>query len=283
MRELIHEARRQYGGSYISVFQDGTVIPWHPLSIEDYIKYGRLTALGAICPAYLEDEIFKKCVLDDKITRNIDYLWAGIVSVVVQNIMQYSGPVGIDAFNQDLDDARAQLMNANYAVIHELTELIYTAFPYKPEEVYAMDYETFIFRAAQAEKRLIKTGYLKESISLIPQEDPRQAKRMRVREDLKKRFEEERGLREKKKEVQPVHVPQIKELEGTGKWWKKSPVLEAPNKTPINFKLEQAEQETLVASGWEKVDQVIERDKMVKDARKIYKDLIEELEKKKRK
>lgn len=288
--EIINELRRLYGGdAYATIFEDGTTIPWRPLSINDYIKYTKSINSAIIAPAFLEDEIFKKCVIEDVWKRQIDFLLAGIVSTVVQNIIQYSGPTGLDAFNADLDGARSQILDTNYSVLHELVEIILLAFPYKPEEVYDMDYETFLLRVAQAEKKLLLSGFLKEPVSLINKNVNNNMRQQRIKqfEDLKKRFEEERGLKKKQKQenkpvVQKINDPSLNGLEGTGKWWRKSPVLEAPNKTKIDFKLEQAEQETLVATGWEKVDNILEQDKMVQDAKIIYKDLIEGLEKRKR-
>jgi hypothetical protein len=302
MLSTIVEARRKYGeGVYLTIFPNGLSFPWKRLSLKDYLFYTQETTTSQSPPSVLEDEIFRKCVLDPASIRQLDYMPAGIVSTVVANVIQYSGPIGIDSFNQDLEVARHEILVSKSAVIHDLVSTITLAFPYKPEEVYAMDYETFCLRCVQAEKKLLFSGALKEPV-YIKQKEPEKVRNPKGKktefdaQEAKRLFDEQHGLAKKRtptedtlriKSKSPKEVPPIKKnlnnLEGTGKWWKKSPILEVASRDreKIDFKTEAKEQHAFGSSSWEKVDQLILQDKMVKDAQKIYKDVLSELAKRK--
>jgi hypothetical protein len=281
--QKLFEVRKQHGSTYATVFPDGTIVPWKPLSIEDFIKYSFDQFRGLIPPVHLEDEIFKKCIIDTTYIRQMSLLKAGIVSTVVSNIWQYSGPTGIDAFNNDLNTARQMLNADGVKAIHQLVEMVTLAFPYKPEEVYQMDYETLLMRVAQAEAKLLQLGTIKEPIQMKdedkkPQRGPRPSdpnQKFKSRIDAKKLWEEQRGI---KQQDQPIPSKDQEK-----KWWKKSPVLEVPPKHNIDFNTEQKEHDIFALSGHEKADVHIARDKMVKDAQWIYADLIKELAQKNKK
>ena len=162
----LRKLRDQYGGVFVTQLPSGRSIPWKPISIGEYIRYDLDVKRGLITQAQIEDEIFKKCVLDESVIREMPFLKAGDVSTVTYNIWQYSGPSGVEEFNHDLDIARSMLANPGTAVIHELVQLILLAFNYKPEEVYAMDYETFMTRVVQAETKLLQSGMMKKPIKL---------------------------------------------------------------------------------------------------------------------
>lgn len=287
----LYEVRKAHGDTFVTVFNDGLLVPWKTLSIGDYIKYSKDKNRGAVPSSHLEDEIFKKCVLDDSIIRQFEYLNAGIVSTVVINIWQFSGPTGVSEFNNDLQVARQMMDAPDVRALHELVQVISIAFPYKPEEIYEMDYQTFLFRLAQSERKLIQMGiYLKEPISLQPAEEEKPQKRNKLgkitqpdeqerpKVDVRKLWEEQQSP---KKPPPPKLKPD--EVKTTGeKWWKKSPVLEAPNRKNIDFASEAAEDYHLALTGHEKADIHIEAAKMVEDAQWIYADLIKELNNRKK-
>lgn len=162
----IHDFREQYGDVYITEAPDGLVVPWRPLSIGEYFEYEIKFGQGIIAPAVLEDEIFRKCVADEVIVNGLDRLKAGTVTTVVATIMQHSGPVSANDIENALESARHQ---ANQ-VIHKMVTLICRAFPgYKPEDLYTLNYDTFMLRLAQAEDKLIQNGSLSEPLSLTNQ------------------------------------------------------------------------------------------------------------------
>ncbi len=301
---MVVEARRKYGeGTYLTILPNGLSIPWKRLSLGDYIFYTKEVSSFSAPPVTLEDEIFRKCVIDPVFLRQMDYMPAGIVSVVVQNIITHSGPTGIDSFNQDLEGARQEILVSKSAVLHDLVNMITLAFPYKPEEIYTMDYETFCLRCIQAEKKLLLNGMLKEPVNISEkgkepvgkqkrkvrtnktEVDAQEAKRLFDEQHSKARKPTEDALRIRSKP--PIKAPPIKKdmdnLEGTGKWWNKSPILEvAPkDREKIDFKTEAKEQHAFGTGSWEKVDQMILQAKMIKDAQKIYKDVLGELAKRK--
>ena len=187
MEDLL-ELRRIHGNVFISELANDQKIPWRPLSIDEYLKYDKLLRSGVYPQAYVEDEIFIKCVLSQAYTENIDVLRAGIVQQVALDILACSGPNTIQELDQLLNIYRQE---ANQ-VIHELVSIVCQAFPaYKPEDVYAMDYGTLMFRVAQAEEKLLRTGLISEPLSFVSpeyesiREQPQQNNIKKPKEDLK--------------------------------------------------------------------------------------------------
>jgi len=286
----LHRLRQKYGRNcYLSVFDDGLTVPWRPLSIQEYLGYATDLERQIYLPTQLENEIFKKCVLDDTCLRQLDYLHAGVISTVVQNIIEYSGPSLTNPIDQVFAASRAKLNSHN--VIHELVELITMAYPYKPEDVYMMDYETLIMRAAQAESKLIKAGVLEAPISFQSTETQQQKPTQpRQQIDAKKLWEEQQKqqIQERQQKiaanqsaVKPTNKPA--NVVDREKWWKKSPVLETNKHLNTRArKIEEAEIDAFASTGWDKVDKAILQADMVEQAKTIYADVIAELEAKKR-
>lgn len=274
------EVRRKYGDTFITVFPNGFTVPWKPLTLSDFLYYTKAIDRTPVPAAFLEDEIFKKCVLDQSLVRQIDYLKAGIIGAVTQNIIEHSGPIGVDSLNSDLEMARNDLEKGGYAVLHELVRTITTAFPYTPDQVYEMQYDVFLNRFALAESKLIQLGVYKEPIKIIDKKQTPNPKRERI--DAKKLYDMQQ---KQKRAPEPAIEKDLANLEGTGKWWKTSPMLEVPQsqKEHIDFKREQKEAELFGMSGWEQIDQEILKDKMVKEAQIIYKDALKALAKNKKK
>jgi len=274
--QQLFEVRKEHGGVYVTVFEDGLLVPWKPLSLGDYIKYTQDSNRGLIPHAQLEDEIFVKCVQDDSVLRQMSFMKAGIIATVVSNIWQFSGPTGVNEFNDDLEAARHILLTDGVRALHELVQIITIAFPYKPEEVYEMPYETFLFRLAQSEKKLLELGlFLKEPISLqVPEDKDKRRKLGKIEQPKKpvidaKRLWDQQQAKSPAQEKQPVKTEE--------KWWKTSPVLEATKEHGIDFTTEAAEQEVFGLTGHEKADADIDRASLVDDAQWIYADLLKEL------
>lgn len=266
------QVRELYGRGFVSIFPDGLIIPWKPLSLQDYLDYDHDTQQGLIPLGFLENEIFNKCVLNKTIIKQQRFLKAGIVSTVVSHIWNFSGPISNEAFAKDLEMARQLLYGGNSKAIHQLVEVITMAFPYKPEEIYQMDYQTFMIRAAQAEAKLLQAGVLQQPIQLDNNIEQPNLQPPKI--DAKALWEEHKS--QKKVSEKPVHSKKKSE-----KWYKKSPVLEAPTKEKIDFKKEQAIIDHIGSKNWDKADQHLIADQMVKDAQVIYADLIQELNAKK--
>jgi hypothetical protein len=160
--EDILELRELYGDIFVSHLQDGQNIPWRQLSLQEYLNYDKLLRLGAYPSAYLENEIFSKCVLNKVLVNNINRLRAGIVTSVAMDIMVYSGPRTLDELTEHLDIYRSEA----HQVMNQLIGVVCQAFPaYKPEDIYAMNYSTFGLRVAQAEDKLLRQGFLAEPLS----------------------------------------------------------------------------------------------------------------------
>lgn len=310
MKKLF-EVRKEHGGVFVTVFPGGLLIPWKPLSIGDYLKYHTDSTRGFIPSGLLEDEIFSKCVLDPTILRQVKFLEAGIITTVVQNIWQYSGPIGIDAFNRDLQTARDVVFSEELKGINQIVQLITIAYPYKLEEVYAMDYETFMLRAAMAEAKLLEMRIIPEPIEMkIPEvKESQEPNKDRPKIDAKALWEAQQrvGLSGGPKEKQGPRIASQKLSEvskkGTKKKDQKSPVLEQLNKNSIknkkekliNFTAEQQEIDSFHLDNHDRREHKIVRDhilneklgkekeKLVEDAQWIYADVIKELNKKNQK
>lgn len=291
----IHSIRKEHGGVHVTVFTDGRLVPWKPLSLNDWILYARDYNRGKIPDSHLEDEIFRKCVLDETMVRQMDFLAAGIVTSVVTHIWQHSGPADTATFRDDLNTARGIIGAQGIRAVHDLVRYITIAFPYKPEEVYELDYETFMLRVAQAEDKLLALGIIHGPIEIMTEEDkdkpaPQKPKK---RIDAKKAWEQQQlqnklatdeTIQQQKRET--AAVPR-------DRWWKTSPVLEAEKPVKVDFQTDGQRADSFLLDSHDmseppEMQQYLidmkgkeNRDKMMKEAQWIYKDLIAELEKKK--
>ena len=318
----LFKVRQEYGRTYFTLFPDGLSIPWHPLSLGEYLKYAKDYKAGIVPSAIIEDEIFSRCVSDPDIVRRLPFMKAGIVSAVAQNIWQYSGPMGIDEFNRDLDKVRVSLFMEENAALQDLIQIILDAFPYKPEEVYAMEYPVFLERLAQAERKLVSLGKM-EPVEMKEKgqaEDEAHPPRLRSRRspvvfaDLNQdqpsvdpvalwKAQEERKTSPQHSPLSPPKVAEKKTQEPTNdlrkmsrdKWWKTSPVLETKNRKKIDVAGDEETAKMMLLDNDERASppEVQEfllnkktdapRKALIEDAQWIYKDLIAELEKKRKK
>lgn len=167
MNEVL-ATRRAYGDVFATTFEDGTIVPWKLLSVDDYIHYDMLYQAQLYPDAFIEDEIFRKCVLDGSLVSHIDQLKAGIVTTVVQNILQLSGPHQPNDLQQLLEIKRHEVSN----ILHDMIIWICQAFPgYKPDDLYLMSYPDLMLRFAQAEVKLMRAGIITEPFSYFNQNE----------------------------------------------------------------------------------------------------------------
>lgn len=230
------EIRHKYADVYVSQFDNDLVVPWRPLTLKQFADYCKDIQRNFIPPGILENEVFRACVVDRDIVDHMDELQAGIVTTVVQNILDMSGPRGPESFNEDLGQAREIVRGGQDAFIHEAVYLLTLAFPYKPEDIYAMDYPVLLQRLALAEYKLMETGILQQPINIVNKTGDKQEafadlnpepEKPKPRIDAKKLWEEQQAKKQGVRRVQQ-EIPREK-------WWKESPVLEAKKKHKINF------------------------------------------------
>jgi len=151
------------------------------------------------------------------------------------------------------------------------------AFPYKPEEVYAMNYETLMERAVLAEYKLMEMGMISDPIGIqVPEGEGKPAPPHRPRVDAKAMWDAQNAPKKKKKK------------------WKVSPVLEAEDRKSINFEEDRLAADSSILDNHDRAEHPMvqehimnerlgpEREKLVNDAQWIYGDLIKELNKKNR-
>lgn len=166
--------RKVYGDVYATFFDDGTIVPWKPLSIKDYIDYDVLLQSGKYVNAYIEDEIFCKCVLDKVLVNNIDDLKAGIVGAVSQSILEYSGP----ASSEELDNFLNIKRNESTNILHQIVSWICLGFPaYTPDDLYDMEYQDLMLRLALSEEKLLRSGVITEPFSFFNKGEEQQKKK----------------------------------------------------------------------------------------------------------
>jgi len=286
LHQELYRVCKKTGNTYVTIFEeDNIIIPWKLLSVGNYIKYQKSYQRGNTPPVIVEDLIFRECVLDPTILNSLDILKAGIISTVVMNIWMLSGPQTIDSFNNDLNNARGIIYSDEFSIIHELVQVIATAFPYKPEEIYAMDYETFLIRLTQAEYKLIKSGILQEPI-ILQTKDTQQKVKPKV--DAKKiwdeRQEQQKVKREQPKANTVKNTPKNEDFSTISKekWYDKSPILEVDKPSHgINMDKENYNLMSYSTNGSERLDMPSTQRQLIKDANVIYADVIKELNKKK--
>jgi hypothetical protein len=267
MRQLIpSDLREQYGSVYITELPDGQLIPWHLLPLQEYINYKKDFDRGLATVPTLENEIFCKCVTDKFVVQNIDKQKAGTISSVVKEIMEQSGPVNPEAFNAHLSSARHEL---TVNVFNEMAILICAAFPaYKLEDVYALTYDKFILRLAQAEYHLIRTGYIKEPLQLLqPGEEVKEQKARFESSELKTIFEKQeleqqilQKIPKSKQRLKDDITPKFEQKSKNGRVIISKEELRAP-----------------MASGADIEDLPWKEQQMMEDAAWIYKDYMEDV------
>lgn len=239
--------RSKHGACHCTIIDD-LVITWKPLSIGDFFRFEDEFKSGRIAPSVIEDEIFRLCVTDREYVKDLDHLPAGTIDIVVQNILTYSGPGTIDEFNTFLDYNRELVQTP----IHYLAPLILRAFPsYKLEDIYAMPYELFMLRLAQAEMFLLPMKIITEPI-LLTDGKPKKKKEKLSTETLRSIIEEQN---------KPKKVP--------------SPIFDK-GKVKVHKDLDSQRVQTEQAVGSQ--EENLERAKMIAEAANIYKETLSKLD-----
>ena len=128
-------------------------------------------------------------------------------------VLAFSGPHGgVEELSYSLELARQKVqMN----VFHSVVPLICQVFPaYKPEELYQLDYETFMLRLAQAEDRLLNTNILAEPIQfLTPEETPSKQRRPNAKVEQLLNLREQHKQQKEGSKKMTVSKPQVSEEE----------------------------------------------------------------------
>ena len=247
--------RRQYGSVFVTNLDNGDIIPWKQLNVGEFLEYSILIENGVYAKATLEDEIFKKCVLDEYVVDSLPALKAGTVSTVVQDILSNSGPGNISELNSTLNVFRSVASQA----LHQTAAFICQAFPaYKLEDVYGMDYGDFMLRLAQSESKLLQLGVLQEPINFHdPSEVETESQAVEEKPSAMDLYQQYLDQQETKLPQSNVSSPA------------------AQNQTVITT----SDTRSLEAemSGHEKEDITTQRSEMIEDGTEIYKDYLDQL------
>lgn len=204
MDEHLLYLRQEYGDVFATQLPTGQTIPWRPLTAGEFLEYNVMFQAGQYPVAYIENEIFRKCVLDGAFVRSINKQKAGVIQTVVSCIMAFSGPQNVNDLNQHLNMARHMTSDA----MHDLVSFVCQAFPsYKPEEVYAMDYKTLMLRAAQGERKMLGAGFIQEPLSFEAVNESAEDQAAAV-EERQKRLEENQDMINKYYEQQGIKIPE---------------------------------------------------------------------------
>lgn len=199
----IEKFRIQYGigKAFASIFSDGLVVPWKPLPLDEYLRYSELQRQRQEQAEYLsvllEDEIFQSCVLNNTVKKQADYLKAGVVQSVVHDIWQASSPSDVNSLNEAIEHRRQQTWNAHNAILHEFVKWITLAFPYKPEEVYAMSFDEMCKVLILAEQKLMLMGLLEKPFAALldTEDDGARGHRLEKKMDPKEVWETVHGIK----------------------------------------------------------------------------------------
>lgn len=298
MEKTLCELREKYGRVFTTSIDDDTVISWKPLSVEEFIKYDFDYKRGTVPNVVLENEIFRKCVIDETYLRQMPYLKAGIISTVVRNIWTFSGPQKLEELEEDLNFSRQLILNPATKILYDFVRLITVAFPYKPDELLAMSYENLMKLVVLAESKLLENGYLKEPLAIqvegqVEEKVPEKKRKISdevMNEIIQNNRKNKNLIGESAKDLfdkQNINssVPKEKKTPPSQSKTRQSPILEYGNKHGINFKEEKTKIEltdTGALTGHDKLDLPIIRDKLIKDAQVIYKDVLDALEEKRK-
>ena len=163
--------RKAYGpGTFLYIVDaENFAIPWRALTIDEFLFYDRAIRDAKYSRPYLEDEIFLKCVLEPTVIQNIDTLDASVVTNTANAILLNSGPATPEDIQNGLNYGRFLARG----IITDIMNLIVQAYPaYTIEALEEMTYEKLMTRVAQAEKKLLETGVLKESLSFTARGGP---------------------------------------------------------------------------------------------------------------
>ena len=140
----------RYKNLYLFNTGKGSVL-FKPLSHADSETAKRICkAYPALAPI-VEDNIWKKCVIEHTLPGTVDTMNAGLVSTIVRLILNFSNPIGQNEIESELDEVRARTKDFREEIIIKICQ----AFPaYTPEQVEDMEWKTQLKRLAQAEKIL---------------------------------------------------------------------------------------------------------------------------------
>ena len=261
MHQAFH--RERHGQVFLTILSDGQEIPWRPLTIGEFIEYDKLLKGNTYPQAYIENEIFIKCVKNKALIELIDELPAGTISQVTETILQYSGPSSLEELQYFLDFNRTQVQG----VLQQIISYISQAFPaYRPEDIYKMDYHLLMTRFAEAENKLMRLGMIATPISFTPIE-PLEAQKSKPPEkkktdDLLQKFYEQEGIKDPKLKKSPSQV---------------QPAYKQPSQTIITT--DDMNEHTMAYTGHEIEDRELLEGSMVKDTAPIYKDYLEQIKK----
>lgn len=141
----------------------GHEIVYRLLTWNEYLSYTSTLQSGGIPSYYIEEKIFKDCVLDDMYGGSIDLLYAGDVLTVTGLILHESGPQSIESIDEKLEEKR-ELVGS---ITNQITALICQAFPgYTPDDIENMNWDDVSEKLALAESILISQGILGESLQI---------------------------------------------------------------------------------------------------------------------
>ena len=151
---------------HATIFPQGEV-RWRSLPWGRFRFYRDLFASNTNTPE-IEDKLYRECFVESTLPEGLDL--AGTISTTVKSILAFSGAAFTDTLYNQLAQARGVIST----VEEQLIALVFTAFPYKPEDLEQLPWDTVLKRAAQAEIAL--------GVPLNPADAPQKTKTIRGRQ-----------------------------------------------------------------------------------------------------
>ena len=145
-------------------FPEGPRLVFGTLTFQSFL---RIRDLMNRCPELLpqlEEAVFLKCLVEPQfLVHEIGHMKAGIITTVANLIYQFSGPQNMDDITQHLNQERIIVQDLTYQAVATICR----AFPaYTPDAVLQLSWATLVNRLAMAEAVLLNTGAISEPLEI---------------------------------------------------------------------------------------------------------------------
>ena len=173
------QAKTQGNRVYRITFPKGEVVTFQPLSWRDFRTFQEAILKNTFAQDVIENMIFEQCVFEDHVKESVSDMPAGLVSTVVNTILNLSGPGEPENFNATMDLFRQQMDGLEDQIIM----IVCKAFPsYTPDDIDKMPWPILSRRLAQAERILMSRNppELAEPIRLLTGDEAAKAEKKKV-------------------------------------------------------------------------------------------------------
>lgn len=160
--------RKEYGECLVTILSDDVLIPWRVLTVGEYRRFLEMQQGGLYPMPFIEDEIFKLCVLDERMVKDADHFPAGVITSVAKDIWAASFPSSLPDLQFALEQERMKYMGNTE---DQLASIVLRAFPsYKLSDIREMPFNELMRLVVMAEEQLLNKGVLAQPLQLSTQQ-----------------------------------------------------------------------------------------------------------------